>query len=141
TVTAIKQGQQVVDVNVEMDKSYERVLGTLDDNVRALNRLKKEKASLDAQSKKSNKTNIELEKRQAFLKEAISQTNIIIRQQVKEQSLAEDSGQQLQVRLGLMRRAYRELTQEEQNSDFGQKLFSQIQVARSSVEATNESLG
>lgn len=141
TVTAIKQGQQIVDLNVEMDKSYERVLGTLDDNVRALNRLKKEKASLDAQSKKSNKTNIELEKRQAFLKEAISQTNIIIRQQVKEQSLAEDSSQQLQVRLGLMRRAYRELTQEEQNSDFGQKLFSQIQIARSGVEATNESIG
>lgn len=141
TITAIKQGQQVVDMNVEMDKSYERVLGTLDDNVRALARLKKEKESLDAQAKKSNKTNLELEKRQAFLKEAISQTNIIIRQQVKEQSLAEDSSQQLQVRLGLMRRAYRELTQEEQNSDFGQKLFSQIQVARSGVEATNESLG
>ena len=40
-----------------------------------------------------------------------------------------------------MRRAYRELTQEEQNSDFGRKLFSQIQVARASVEATNESIG
>lgn len=141
TVNAVKQGKQVVNMNEQIDDSYVKVLGTLDDNVKALARLKKEKAALDAQSKKNKKTDLELEKRQAFLKEAIAQTNIVIKQQVKEQSLAEDSSQQLEVRLGLMRRAYRELTVEEQNSDFGQKLFNQIQVARAGVESTNESIG
>ena len=68
TATTVKQGQQVVDMNVEMDKSYERVLGTLDDNIRALERMKKEKAALDTQAKKSTKTNIELEKRISIFK-------------------------------------------------------------------------
>lgn len=136
-----KEQKTAVNWNVKIDKSYEKVIGTLDQNLKRLNDLKKRRAELNKQAKQTTRYNAKLVKEQASIKEAISQLNIITRQQIKAQDLAAGSSQQLQTQLGLMRRAYRELNDEERNSEFGQKLFSQIQVARQAVESTNESIG
>lgn len=136
-----KEQKVTVDWNVKVDKSYEKVIGSLDQNLKRLNELKKRREELNKQAKQTTGYNAKLAKEQASVKEAISQLNIITKQQIKAQDLAAGSSQQLQTQLGLMRRAYRELNDEERQSEFGQKLFSQIQVARQAVESTNESIG
>lgn len=136
-----KEQKTAVNWNVKVDKSYEKVIGSLDQNLKRLSELKKRREDLNKQAKQTTTYNAKLVKEQASVKEAISQLNIITKQQIKAQDLAAGSSQQLQTQLGLMRRAYRELNDEERQSEFGQKLFSQIQVARQAVESTNESIG
>lgn len=74
-------------------------------------------------------------------KQAVSELNIIIRQQVKEEQAAEGSMKQLGVQLGLMRAAYRDLTEAEKDSPFGKQLLASIQQADDAIKGMDATIG
>lgn len=74
-------------------------------------------------------------------KQAVSELNIIIRQQVKEEQAAEGSMKQLGVQLGLMRAAYRDLTETEKDSPFGKQLLASIQQADDAIKGMDATIG
>jgi hypothetical protein len=136
-----KDKKNQIDWNKKVEKGYLSIIGTLKENIKKREEEKTQLGELNELMKKRGSATAEELKRAEQLKQSIAQRNIIIKQQIKNEELAKGSSQQLQTELGLMRRAYRELTKEQQNSDFGRGLFADIQALRAEVESTNESVG
>lgn len=91
--------------------------------------------------KKRTGSSAGLAKQEAILKQAISDQNIIIRQQIKEIQAADGTSTKFAVTLGLMKKAYRELTQEEKTSDFGKQLLKDINELDEQVKKADASIG
>lgn len=91
--------------------------------------------------KKATGSRAALMKEEAMLKQAISEQNIIIRQQVKEIQAADGTATKFGITLGLMKKAYRELTQEEKNSPFGKQLLDDIKELDEQMKAADASIG
>lgn len=84
---------------------------------------------------------VSLKKEEALLKSETSDLNILIRNQAKEIKAAKGSMTEMNQTLGLMRKLYRDLSEEERNSDFGKNLQSQIQVIDKTLKELDASIG
>src|SRR5690606_16364863 len=101
----------------------------------------KQLAAVREEMKKATGSRAALMKEEAMLKQAISEQNIIIRQQVKEIQAADGTATKFGITLGLMKKAYRELTQEEKNSPFGKQLLDDIKELDEQMKAADASIG
>jgi hypothetical protein len=72
---------------------------------------------------------------------ALSETNIMLRQQAKEGIAAEGSITQLGNSLGQMKKAYRDMSETERESPIGQALLEDIQRLDKAVKAADASIG
>lgn len=79
--------------------------------------------------------------KQAELKQAISQTNIEMRNQIKESMAAKGSMDEMSQTLGLMRRMYRSLNEEGRDSDAGKQLLEQINQLDEALKLADASMG
>lgn len=150
-----KTQQTIITLARETNTSWRSVIGTLQENIKQNERYKTELKQVQAEIKQQIKAGtdvngvlrnvskelIELRQREAELKQGISENTITIRQQTKEINAAEGSMKQTAVTLGLMKQAYRDLTDEEKRSNFGQMLHSQIQEIDSSLKDADASIG
>ncbi|MGB3452957.1 MAG: hypothetical protein WBA59_03925 [Moheibacter sp.] len=80
-------------------------------------------------------------KAQAELKQEISQTNIEMRNQIKENQADKDSMDEMAQTLGLMRKMYRSLNAEGRESDAGTQLLDQIQKLDEALKLADASMG
>lgn len=75
----------------------------------------------------ANKQRADIITRQRELKAAMQELNVVLNNQDKQMIAAEGSYKQLSLQLELMKKAYKELTDEEKASPMGQKLEAEIQ--------------
>lgn len=80
-------------------------------------------------------------KAQSELKQEISQTNIEMRNQIKENQADKDSMDEMAQTLGLMRKMYRSLNEEGRESDAGTQLLDQIQKLDEALKLADASMG
>lgn len=81
-----------------------------------------------------------LTQRMTGLKTSISQNEIRLRQYTKESQSAENSGKNLELRLGMLRDAYRNLSDFSKSRPFGQEIKQQIDVLAPKVAEFNKSI-
>lgn len=84
---------------------------------------------------------IEFRKRELELKQAISENNRTLNAQVKEYQSAKGSMDEMNHTLGQMRNLYRQLSDEERDSDFGQNLQAQIVIIDKNLKDLDASIG
>lgn len=137
----IKAQKELKLTHEDLRRMYERALGTLSQNIKSLNNYKNELKNLKVEYKKGRISQEQFLLKEAELKTAISQTNIIIKQQTKERQLAIGSAQKYQTQLGLLNRAIRELNDSERETDWGQTMIASQKALREEVKNFNESLG
>lgn len=80
-------------------------------------------------------------RKQAELRQGISQTNIELRNQIKESMAAKGSMDEMSQTLGLMRRLYRSLNEEGRDSDAGKQLLEQINQLDEALKLADASMG
>lgn len=132
---------EIIKISATTRREWTNVIGSLDDNIIAHERLKKELDDVRDKMKKATGSKAEFIKKEFELKQAISDNNIVIKQQVKELQAAENSNTKFSVTLGLMKKAYRELNQEEKSSDFGVNLLNEIDELDHQIKRANASIG
>ena len=132
---------EVIKFSSQTRKTWEDYIGTLDDNITANERLKNELEFVRSEMKKATGSKIEFIKEEFKLKQAISDNNIIIRQQVKELQAAEGSSTRFSIKLGLMKKAYRELNQEDKLSEFGINFKAEIDDFDAQMKRADASIG
>ena len=74
-------------------------------------------------------------------KQAISSLRQVILNEIKIEESARGSMDEMSQSLGRMRMAYRQLSQQERNSKFGQELLKNIQTADSQIKHLDETIG
>lgn len=129
------------DSTKKLKKEQERLTGEYRELIRAGKDGTKEVEDNIKARKELSTTLTENARGEVLIKEKIIQTNIILRQQSKEINLADGSAQKLQTQLGLMRRAYREMSDEMASSPMGQQFHADIVAVEEQVRTTNESIG
>ncbi|QHC84983.1 hypothetical protein AS589_09465 [Empedobacter brevis] len=132
---------EVIKFSSQTRKTWEDYIGTLDNNIKANERLKNELEFVRSEMKKSYSSKVEFIKEEFKLKQAISDNNIIIRQQVKELQAAEGSSTRFSIKLGLMKKAYRELNQEDKLSEFGINFKAEIDDFDAQMKRADASIG
>lgn len=126
------------DANIARMRVESEAITRIKATIAELNNVQKINGSLtDSQAKYLDKLNAELMAR----KQSVSELGITLRQQIKLEQTAEGSMKQLSIQLGLMRQAYRELTEVEKNSPFGQELLASIQQADQAIKGMDASIG
>lgn len=150
--TAAVQAQAVAyeDLKEEIDK----VLGSRAENIKRLideeaniKRVKKQIAELAAKQDKVGLSKGEIQRLRDLnnslieSKTAVSQLNQVLRNDAKLGQSAADSMTRLGQELGRMRMAYRELTEEEKASPFGQVLKASIEEADKKIKELDASIG
>ncbi|MDM1073690.1 hypothetical protein HX001_14465 [Empedobacter brevis] len=133
--------ENVIKISATTRREWTNVIGSLDDNIKANERLKNELELVRAEMKKATGSKAQFIKQEFELKQAISDNNIIIRQQVKELQAADGSSTKFSVTLGLMKKAYRELNQAEKESDFGVNLMNEIHELDIQMKNADASIG
>lgn len=129
-------------VNSEnLTKAYEEILGTFEQNVIAVNNQRRELKRLNAEFKIGRVSASEFETKSRQLKESISQTNLVLRRQIKTQQLAEGSAQKLSIQLDMTRMAYREMNEAERESAKGQEMLAYIQKLDAELKRFDGTLG
>ncbi|WP_314060191.1 hypothetical protein [Empedobacter brevis] len=136
-----KAQENVIKISATTRREWTNVIGSLDDNIKANERLKNELELVRAEMKKATGSKAQFIKQEFELKQAISDNNIIIRQQVKELQAADGSSTKFSVTLGLMKKAYRELNQAEKESDFGVNLMNEIHELDIQMKNADASIG
>lgn len=140
----------------ELEQVIDRVLGTRDENVRLMVREQNAIRILNAQIKEVRKNYTDsdgvvsgrglqlLEKYNNDLlthKEALAQARRELSNQAKLNNAAGTSMNALSQSLSRMRIAYRELTEEERKSPFGQELLASIQQADAKIKELDATIG
>lgn len=74
-------------------------------------------------------------------KQAISSLRQVILNEIKIEESARGSMDEMSQSLGRMRMAYRQLSEQERNSKFGQELLKNIQTADSQIKHLDETIG
>lgn len=139
----------------DLDKIVGDILGTQDQNALALVRERSALADVQrqiatltkAEKDRGNLTQTEMS-RKAYLiseeakhKQAISELGIAMRSSIKMQISATGSMEEMSQSLGRMRHAYRQLTEEERSSEYGQKLIEQIKSTDAEIKKLDASIG
>ena len=139
----------------DLDKIVGDVLGTQDQNAVALIREKSALADVQRQIQtlantekmRGNLTQGEIARKahligeEAKHKQAISDLGIAMRSSIKMQMSAQGSMDEMSQSLGRMRHAYRQLTEEERNSEYGLKLIEQIKSTDAEIKKLDASIG
>lgn len=140
----------------ELEQEIDRVLGTRDENVRLMVREQNAIRILNAQIKEARKNYTDsdgvvsqkglqlLEKYNNDLlthKEALSQVRRELNNQAKLDNAAGTSMNALSQSLSRMRIVYRELSEEERKSPFGQELLASIQQADAKIKELDATIG
>ena len=127
--------------------SRETIAKNIADERNELKRLKDQQKSLVKQMSASERVDnaqlnrlANLTKRMTDLKTSISQNEIRLRQYSKESQSAENSGKNLELRLGMLRDAYRSLSDFRKSLPFGQEIKQQIDVLAPKVAEFNKSI-
>lgn len=150
-----KAQQTIITLAKETNTAWRSTIGTLDRNIKQTQQYKTDlqgiqKSIKDEIREHTNKNGVlvkvtdrlvALRKEESFLKQSISENNITIRQQTKEMQAAEGSMKQTSITLGLMKQAYRDLSDEQKRSDFGKVLKSQIDEIDASMKEADASIG
>lgn len=150
-----KAQQAIITLARETNTAWRSTIGTMQENIKQNERYKKELQQVQAEIKQQIKLGtdvngnlkevsqalVDARQKEFELKQAISDNNITIRQQTKEMQAADGSMKQVGVTLGLMKQAYRELSDEQKQSDFGQVLNAQIQDIDASMKASDATIG
>lgn len=150
-----KAQQTIITLAKETNTAWRSTIGTMQENIRQNERYKKELQQVQAEIKQQIKLGtdvhgnlrevssalVEARQREYELKQAISDNNITLRQQTKEMQAAEGSMKQTSITLGLMKQAYRELSEEQKQSDFGKILQAQIVEIDESMKQADGSIG
>jgi DNA repair exonuclease SbcCD ATPase subunit len=123
------------------DGVMKKTLGTFSENARQLNRLEENLKGLRKGYEDGKISKQDFLEQEAQIKQAISQTGIILEEQTKELNAAGGSMTELSARLGLMRKAYRDLTEEERESPFGMELANNIQQVDEEIKRLTASIG
>lgn len=119
--------REAVEIDQRATKVMEDQLGTLGENI---HRMKEYQTQMDAlkAAKKENGSLTEAQMRQEVqLKQAMSELNLVIKNQVKEQQAADGSYQQLSLRLEMLKKAYKAMNDEEKTGEKGKALAAEIQ--------------
>ena len=133
----------------EETKLLNSLSGNLDQNIRQNVRLKAQLKALGEERKaliksgQSNSTQLaELATREAELRQAIQQSNLETRRQVKELNAAEGSYTQISQKLERLRAVYRDLNEEERNNvEVGGALLASIQEYDQELKNIDKSMG
>lgn len=127
-----------IDENIRQNEKYRAELKQVQGELR-----EKSKATTDVYGniRKVSSETVELRKRETELKQAISENNRTINAQVKEYQSAEGSMDEMNHTLGQMRNLFRQLSDEQRNSDFGKNLQAQIKVLDKELKELDASIG
>lgn len=139
----------------EASATLKQVAGSLDANIKAQLQYKAELKAVQTELKEmqkaaaannttlddSSKKMIDLAKREAELKQAISETNQSIKSQVKENAAAEGSYDEMNAKLGQLRNTFRQLSEEERNGDVGKSLLGGINELDAKLKTIDASMG
>lgn len=126
------------EANIKRMRAENEAITRIKDSIATLNKVQEINGSLTAgQASYLDQLNAELMAR----KQSLSELGVTLRQQIKLEQAAEGSMKQLSLQLGLMRSAYRELTETEKESPFGQELLDSIQEADKEIKGLDATIG
>lgn len=140
-----KQKQQVEQKNIELNnagaEASKKVLGTIEQNAALVAKYKEELKKLKIQEKLGKISQKQFIVRQAELKQAMSEANITIKQQVKEQQAGEGSAKKFAIQVGQLRDAYNNLSDVDRESAFGKEMLANIQRMDGQIKNFDASIG
>ncbi len=154
-MTLDKANQVLLSTIKESENNWRRIAGSIENNVSTLVGFQKELKEVQLQIKEHNKNMeaygsrtataskhlVELKVREAELKAAISEANLVIKSQVKEMNAAEGSTVALSQQLLQMQKTYEALSSEERSGSIGKTLAEDIRILDLEVKKLDASLG
>jgi hypothetical protein len=123
------------------DGALKKSVGTLNENASGIAQLRKRLEELKKGYKEGKVSETDYVKESEQLKLQISQTTILFKEQLKDMQAQSGSMTELAARLGLMRKAYRELSEEERNSEVGKELQQNIHAADAEIKKLDSDIG
>jgi hypothetical protein len=125
----------------EVTNITNQLLGSFEQNTRQITQYRAQLKNLEQEQKRGNISMSEYAKETAQIKGALSELQIIQRQQVKFMNTTAGSAEELGLTVGLLRHSFRLLNEQEKESPFGKMLLANINAADKEIKNFDASIG